>query len=719
VPRFIFLSLIVWLASFVIRAQSNFSFVQSIPVEVNGQPLPNPWAGGLNSAQINSMDLDFDGDEDLAVFDRTANKLFPFLRSGTHYVYAPDYEAFFPTLTSWILLRDFNGDGKKDLFTGNIAGISVYVNVSSGATLKWRPFNNGFPLLTQGFNGPVNLKVNLTDIPAIDDVDGDGDFDILNARFVGVGTIEYHQNMSMENTGRRDSMQMARISQEWGGFEECNCGKFAFNGIDCTQLPGGRVQHDAGKSLLTLDVNNDGVRDLLFSEQNCTSLYGLINQGTNALADVETYQIFPPTNASNLLFPAAFYEDVDFDDTNDLIISSNISSTVFSNLDFSNSVWQYKNTGTELLPQFSFVKSNFLQESMIDVGSYAAPSFADADRDGDLDMFVSYWSGADTISSIYQYENTGTLDQPAFKLITKDYLQFSKFEFYNIKIQFIDVNRDGKTDLAFTATSKKTHITQLYFLFNQSSGVFDFTSQLPVATGVQIDQAENVSLVDITKDGLPDMLVGKVNGSLQYWINAGTANSFFPVLSSQAYLGLGSSIIRYCISTSMVDLKQDGKPDLLVGNKGSLVIFSDFQSAQNAVVDTVYVENALKGIYENRNLGGAIQLTTADLYFNFSPLVFVGTISGGIYVLKPEKINSLETLFFLWPNPAITAEDIHLRSNQNVNVQIFNIIGQKIGDSFLMDANETYSLNHSLAAGMYVARVSFPSKTMTLKFIIR
>ncbi len=718
--KLVFLFVSFWLAVFAVKAQLNFSLIQDIPVKINGQTLLNPWAGGLNSAQISSIDLDFDGDEDLVVFDRTSNKLLPFLRTRTQYVYAPDYESFFPTLTSWLLLRDFNCDGKKDLFTGSISGISVYVNISSNTTLKWRPFNKGLPLLTQGFNGPVNLKVNLTDIPAIDDVDGDGDLDVLNARFVGVGTIEYHKNMSIENTGKCDSMQMVRISQEWGGFEECNCGKFAFNGIDCSQLPGGRVLHDAGKSLLTLDISHDGVRDLLFSEQNCTTIYNLINQGTNASADIESFETFPPADASGLLFPAAYYEDVDSDGINDLIISSNISSTVTASLDFSNSVWQFKNTGTNLLPQFLFEKSNFLQESMIDVGSYATPSFADIDRDGDLDLFISYWSGVDTISSIHQYENTGTFDQPSFKFITDDYIQFSKFELYNIKIQFIDVNKDGRTDLAFTASSRQTNVTQLYFLLNQSSGEFDFANQLPIAVGVQIDQAENILMTDLNKDGLPDMLIGKVDGSLQQWTNAGTATSFFPVLSNSSFLGLGSSITRYCLSASVADLKQDGNVDLLIGNKGSLVVLSDFLVAPNPTSDTIYIENKLKGDFENRNVGGYIRLATADLYFNFSPLLFIGTITGGIYVLKPEEVNSSDqALFYWWPNPAQPSDQISIRSNQSATVQIFSILGQVLGDPFSIQPNETYSLNHNLSNGLYIARVSFASKTISQKFIVR
>ena len=146
-----------------------------------------PWAGGLNSAQINTIDLNGDGKDDLAVFDRTANKMFTFLRSGNQYTYNPDYELFFPSsINQWVLLRDFNCDGRKDLFTSDPAGMAVFVNTTTpGGLPTWRPFNPGHPLLTHWYNGSINLQVNGTDIPAIDDIDEDGDLDIIVAQFVG------------------------------------------------------------------------------------------------------------------------------------------------------------------------------------------------------------------------------------------------------------------------------------------------------------------------------------------------------------------------------------------------------------------------------------------------------------------------------------------------------------------------------------------------------
>ena len=54
--------------------------------------------------------------EDLFVFDRTGNKITTFLNNGDSYSYAPEYDQLFPqSLSSWVLLRDYNNDNKKDI----------------------------------------------------------------------------------------------------------------------------------------------------------------------------------------------------------------------------------------------------------------------------------------------------------------------------------------------------------------------------------------------------------------------------------------------------------------------------------------------------------------------------------------------------------------------------------------------------------------------------
>jgi hypothetical protein len=72
---------------------------------------------------------------------------------------------------------DYDGDGKKDLFCAAPAGIQVFRNTSSGSNISFQSIAN--PLNTEGFSGRINLYVSNVDIPAIADIDGDGDLDLV------------------------------------------------------------------------------------------------------------------------------------------------------------------------------------------------------------------------------------------------------------------------------------------------------------------------------------------------------------------------------------------------------------------------------------------------------------------------------------------------------------------------------------------------------------
>ncbi|NJM26377.1 MAG: VCBS repeat-containing protein, partial [Bacteroidia bacterium] len=300
-------------------AQFTYTFDQSVPVTSDDDtPLSLPWAGGLNAAQYNALDIDGDGDNDLVLFDRMANKVITYVNTNNQYLYAPEFEALFPgDITNWILLRDFNCDGRKDIFTGDVLGIKVYTNETQpGGTLTWKRFRfyvgpgltKSDVLLTKGFSGKINLQLQFDDLPSIADIDGDGDLDILNVKFTGTGSVEFHQNFSQERYGRCDSLDFERITQNYGGITECECGVFAFNSNSCTEPGGGRVEHAGGKALLSIDVDNDQNMDLVFSEASCTRLFLFHNEGTSANPVFTSAQDFPVTDPVNfLLFPAAYY----------------------------------------------------------------------------------------------------------------------------------------------------------------------------------------------------------------------------------------------------------------------------------------------------------------------------------------------------------------------------------------------------------------------------
>lgn len=726
--RILFL-LAFFLISAFAKAQFTYSIDQSIPVEVNGKKLAMPWAGGLNAAQINTMDLNGDNKPDLVIFDRTANKVITFLNQNDQYIYSPDYESFFPAeVDQWLLLRDFNCDGKKDIFTSDPFGIAVFVNTTqAGKPISWRPYNPGFPLLTRGFTSNINLKVNASDIPAIDDVDGDGDLDVLNVRFVGIGTVEWHKNLSMERTGGCDSLQLQRITQTWGEFEECECGKISFvGGKTCAQLLGGRTEHTGGKALLSMDFNNDGARDLFFSEEECVNLYLLSNQGTADVAKMTGFSTFPSGSPLSMpFFPAPFYEDIDFDGVPDLIVSPNVDSRSSFSINFQKSLFQFKNSGTKQTPQFGFSKPDFLQSEMIDVGDFSIPAFFDFDGDGDQDMFVSNYTKTSLSSTVYQFENIGSAQAPSFKLITEDFFSLSILNQYNFKIQFADMNGDSKIDLAFSASNKRNGATEIYFLANSANDKLTITEPFVKETNFFIGFSENWLAVDVDQDGINDILVGNDTGGIEYWKNQGPATAGKFTLVSSSFLGLGSSTDRQNLAMTAADLDADGLADLVVGDqRGKLSIYGDFrtQNSNLAGSENIIFNERTKS-YESRNLGGRTCPTTANLFNSNRPSIIVGNTLGGLTILKNDggKELPVEPEISVYPNPYNSNEKdiLKIRSDRNVTVQFYTMLGQKISNTYFIPVNQDYPIDVSgLAAGMYIARFTWKGKTYGKRFVI-
>ena len=719
----------------MLQAQFTYVVDQSIPVsDGDGNSLSIPWGGGLNATQYNTIDLNGDGNDDLVLFDRMANKVITYLTINNQYHYTPEYEKFFPEeITNWVLLRDFNCDGRKDLFTGDVLGMKVYTNQTPlGGTPSWKQFffysggsgTKSPVVLTKGFSGMINLQLQYDDLPSISDVDGDGDLDILNVRFVGNGTVEFHQNFSKERYGTCDSLTFERITQQWGGFTECNCGNFAFNSEDCPPNGGGRTQHAGGKSLLALDVDGDLVQDLIFSESSCTRLYQLSNTGTSENAIISSTSNFPTVSPVNfLVFPAAFYEDVDFDGKKDLISSPNIYGKEFLNMNLRQSNWFYKNNGSNTLPDFSFSKTNFLQEHMIDVGDNAVPAFADYDGDGDQDLFISQNGTENYVASVYLYKNTGTIQDPVFQLETENYLGISNVNLYNLKLQLIDINGDNTIDLVFSGTSLQTSVTSLYYVANSSTDAFRFPNPILENTGFTISRNENIHITDVNQDGIPDLLVGKTNGALEYWKNIGPKGTFNFTLENDSFLNLKVTVLRQSPMCASADLDGDGKTDLIIGDQsGVLKIVSNYRQAENAdnaATDLVF--NALFGAYLPQNLGGRSWPTVVNIFNTNKPAIVVGNILGGVQVLRHDEGESLpeNPVVNIYPNPVERSGILNVKLDRFGYFEIFSALGQRISDPLALQANQVNAFQFSfLAKGVYLFRFTANNKSITRRIVV-
>ena len=412
---FIFILIVVFVVN-KLPAQKvyDYCFERDFSVTVldsAANPYNFPWVGGMNSCQFSTIDLNFDGIEDLFVFDRSRNKILTFINNGTpntiDYYYAPGYERLFqqyPPLTDWVMLKDFNCDGKKDLIAYSPGGIRIYENTSD-TTLKFKLLT--FSLNSFYYMGYSNLYLSYVDFPGIADMDYDTDMDITAFYILGV-RIHYHKNLAMEKFGRCDTLDYKLNRECWGYFTEHeNSNILLLNDSFCLSLSPlpkipplpvqEKIEKHSGSTMLLLDLNGDSLYDLLLGDADYSNLIKVINGGTPDSTHMVSQDINFPSNTRPVdvkYFPVPSYIDIDNDSIYELVVSPFDPQHYLSEND--NCVWLYENNGVNNNPVFSFVKESFLQEEMIDLGGGAYPVIFDYNNDGLDDLVVSNFGRLDS-----------------------------------------------------------------------------------------------------------------------------------------------------------------------------------------------------------------------------------------------------------------------------------------------------------------------------------
>ncbi len=729
--------ILFWLASsFSLVAQTNRLNV--VFQDAQGNPLPHALAGGLNNPQFSTVDLDGNGINDLLYFDRQGQIVVPFLHDNNSnslgYTFAPQYANRFPEFRNFMLLRDYNCDGIKDIFayqhdplTGR-SGIAVYQGFRDAQNkIEFREIKKIITFHQLHRTNYSTLLVSNIDLPAIDDIDGDGDLDILLFNSAG-GYIDWFRNESQELGLGCDSLLYVLQDDCWGRLFESGISQsldLSPRFDSCAKRNNWvalRQARHSGSTLLTLDMDNDGDKELILGDLSFNNLNLLTNNGRADSALMTSQEIYFPQNstfANIAIFPAAFYEDVNNDGKKDLLAAPNIEGNSFNN-----QAWYYENTGSSQQAVFSFQQNNFLVDGMVDLGSYAAPAWVDLNGDSLLDLVIGnhYEFASPTSQDCYlvHYQNIGSRQQPVLKLVNSDFAQLKQYNLQRLVPSFGDLDADGDPDLMIGLQDGK-----LIYIENQGTiNSPSFVGLSPNFGTIDVGQNACPQLVDADRDNDLDLIIGERNGNINYYENTGNnTTAIFSQIPTTATFGF-------------VDTRQ---PNQLDGNSAPQLV--DIGGVHHFFVGNqsgklwhyTHIDSNLMGTFTKQNSsldqideGDVSILAIADINQDSYVDIMIGNKRGGLGLYTQTLFSSISKInletqnsFNLFPNPATSILKIEFlyAINSKISIEVCNLLGQTlIHDTQWLHKKTKFPIS-SLASGSYFLKIITNQTAFTKLFI--
>ncbi|MDR3046614.1 MAG: T9SS type A sorting domain-containing protein, partial [Bacteroidales bacterium] len=730
---------------FCIEAQTafGFGFVRSNTptVIVDGHPLSNAWAGGLNSVKFSEIDLNLDGVKDLFAFEKNGNRILPFLNLGgnpPHFQYAPEYIRFFPKLHDWAILIDYNGDGKEDLFTYSLAGIAIYKNISETAL--------AFELVEEQlqayyYNGYSNLFASPDDYLVIADVDGDGDLDMLNFFILGKN-VHYIKNWAIELHQNAEIFDMRLEEECWGHFSESADNNVITLFTDCQSKISEELFSETrhiGSTMTLLDVNHDNLQDIVIGDVDYPSLTLLVNGGTpaDALMVSQTNDFPNSTTPVNLFsMPVVSLAAVSGNAQQDLIVSPSDPSLTKSQ-DFE-SVWLYSYNSE--LDEYQLTNKSFLQDEMIEVGSGAYPIFYDWNQDGLTDLFVANYGKYDSstfnngtlhsyyASSIAYFENTGNLNQPEFTLKTSDFGNLKSYNFQALYPTFGDFNEDHKIDM-LCGLSNGT----LLWVANNTTDPNTLSFNPPVFNWQNIDVGDfsTPQYYDIDGDGKKELLIGNRRGKISYYQDISSTNipQFQLITDIFGAVDVRDEELSYFGYSVPCFFQYNNQTYLFCANEqGIIAIYDEIDGHLDGTFHRIF-PNVFE-LYQLRRCtieeGVRVGVSVSDLDQDGFPELVVGNWAGGLAffqgVLFPDSTISAHSIahrnqYTLYPNPVLTTVTLNSSANTTKGqLYIYSITGQVLYaesiNSFPIAIEVAF-----LKSGLYFVEINDPNGKYCLKFV--
>lgn len=720
----------------------NFDRID-VPIYDQGRKLSLANVGGLKAPQFSNVDFNEDGKLDLFVFDRNGNKILPFVKIGASgsldYRFAPEYISQFPELNLFALLVDYNRDGIKDIFTGstNLPG-SVEVwkgkrDLNGKTSYEILNFTNSTYRNVLHFSNDgssfVNVYVSLIDLPAIVDVDGDGDIDIVSFEPDG-SFASFYRNLSVEQNLDFDQFKFDRPSICWGGFSENQFNEIitlSNDTVRCAQsfAPGNPGVRHSGSTLTIYDANGDGLMDLLIGDLGSSKLKKLVNRGWKKKAWMKEVEInFPADDvaADIEFFPASYFVDVDDDGKRDLIVAPNEINSAENN----DHVWFYKNVETDSSPKFQLIKKNFLTDEMAYFFGGSHPTFEDVDGDGLLDLVIGTTGikkkNGERENRMFLLQNVGKSSSPEFNILNNDYLSFSNIDGEDsgrFAPSFGDLDGDGARDLLIGDA-----VGRMFFLKNQSPKGAPYQFGNPVYPYFNIFVGQNAKpfIADVDADGLLDLVVGKRNNELNLFKNIGqksipTFNANLDQLPNQRQFGR--------IFSGNNSATQNGSPIIIEESGGNkkLIIGSNSRNFRVFDMNTIpftLISEDMGNISEGINVVSTFADIDNDGYYEMAVgnerggLAFYNTIFMVGNTTAIGETTLLDIQAVIYPNPA-KDEIFVFNEILNTDITLHDMIGNEI---MKLQNNAKNTLPQGLSTGIYLIKFRNYLGMITKKVVI-
>lgn len=712
-------------------------FCLFVSLQVYGQYMPNtnivarqygtdlklPFTGGLTAAQFSDIDINLDGINDLFIFDRGGKSITILIKDvAGNYSYAPEFNHIFPVLEDWALIRDYNCDGLPDIFTYYIGTTQVYKGVEIDGKLQFELAKVQLEY-TDG-TGSTPLYTSRTDISAIDDIDSDGDIDIL-AFSVSNATIRFYQNNAVEKGYSCDSLTYELNELCWGSLYEgfsCYGGDLHVackGGDEVTPENEGSRAH-IGSTIVTFDKDGDNDVDAILGDNSCNNLVYYHNGGTVASAEMDYKDTLWQSNGVEYdmtVFPAGYLIDYDNDNDQDFIATTNDYLLGLN----TEHIWMYENLNTNDTFDLVFQTDTFLISDMIDIGAYSKPIFFNYNNDNLLDIVAgvsSTFGKSETFHyGLWLFKNIGTAATPKFELVTKNFGNIDGIGLTHLAPAAADADNDGDEDLFLGDINGN-----ITYLENLSGGIGDavMAAPVPVYQGIDVGQYSTPCFIDIQQDGKLDMVVGEVNGNLNYYHNTGTISSPVFTLESEIWGGVDvrADLAVTGYSTPFMYRNEHDSLYLVSGSQsGNIYLYNEIE---DALLGEFYESNTN---YYQYHPGTYSSINGADINNDGEMDFITGSIRGGFQIFEKSfgtgisepEIPELK----IYPNPAQQFLTVSLNNpvGDNTILQMYNLTGELIYTQQVIENKTTITLNDGMLPGLYIISVADNDTFITGTFI--